>query len=109
MKTTIETVKNLFKSNFSELKFGKLVDLNEATIKIMASFENTEEGGFYDPELILDAFNNKIDEEAVKTMLEAIKEGYVEVASKKEGDDYIITAGYEEAVYIIRLQIFRIK
>ena len=43
------------------------------------------------------------------TLIEAIEEEWVEVDFKKENDDYVITAGNNEAVYVIKLQIFRIK
>jgi hypothetical protein len=105
---TIQSVKSLFKSNFTPLFDGKLIELNEATIKVIASYEDGE-GGFCEPELIMDCFNNKIDDDAIATMLEAIEEEWVEVEFKKENDDYVITAGNNEAVYVIRLQIFRIK
>ena len=74
----------------------------------MASFEDGE-GGFCEPELILDAFNNKVDEEAINNMLEQINDEHLEVNFKKENDDYVITAGNNENVYVIKLQIFRIK
>lgn len=110
MTTTnaIKEVKNLFKSNFTNLFDGKLIKLNEATIKVIASFEDGE-GGFYEPELIFDAFNNKIDEEAVNNMLEQINDEYLDVDFKKENDDYVITAGNNENFYVIKLQIFIIN
>ena len=103
-----QSVQDLFKSGFTSLSDGKLVELNEATIKVMASYEDGE-GGFCEPETILDAFNNTLDDTAIATMLEAIEQEWVEVFYKKENDDYIITAGNNEAVYAIKLQIFRIK
>lgn len=108
MGTTTDAVKKLFKNNFTNLFNGELIELNQATIKIMASYEDMD-GGFCDPELILDAYNNKFDEESLKTMLNDIEEDYLEVDYKKENDDYIITAGNNEAVYVIRLQVIRIK
>ena len=105
---TMQEVKQLFKSNFTNLFDGKLINLNEATIKVMASYEDGV-GGFDKPELIMDCFNNIVDYEAIATMLEAIEEEWVEVDFKKENDDYVITAGNNEAVYVIKLQIFRIK
>ena len=41
--------------------------------------------------------------------LEAIKEEWAEVEYKKEGDDYVIAAGNNDAVYSIKLQVIRIK
>lgn len=108
MKTSIEQIKKLFKSNFSNLFNGKLIELNEASFEVMASFEDNE-GGYFDPELILDAFNNKVNEEEISTMFTAIKNDELELEFKNENDDYIITAGNNEAVYVIKLQIFRIK
>lgn len=103
-----QSVKNIFKNNFTNLFNGKLIELNQATIRVMASYEDNE-GGFYEPELILDAYNNKIDEESVQNMLNDIEEEYLEVDYKKENDDYIITAGNNEAVYVIKLQVIRIR
>lgn len=109
MTTTNQTaeLKKIFTSHFATLN-PLLWDLNEATLKVMASYEDGE-GGFYEPELILDGFNETSDEDALNTMLEDIHEEWLEVSYKKEGYDYIITAGSPEAVYAIRLHVFRIK
>jgi hypothetical protein len=105
---SIQSVKSLFKSNFTELLNGKLIELNQSSIKVMASYENNE-GGFYEPQLIMEISSNKVDEEAISEMLEAIDEGWVEIVCKKQNHDYIITAGSNEVVYVIKMQIFIIK
>jgi len=104
----MKVIKEIFKSNFSNLSDGKLINLNESTIKVMASYEDGE-GGFDEAEVILDNFNNKIEEQSVEDMLEAIEEGWLEVDFKKQNDDYIITAGNNEVVYVASLQVFRVK
>lgn len=105
---TINEVKNLFKNNFTNLFDGKLIELNEATIKVNASYDDGE-GSFTQPELILNAFDNHCDEDALATMIEAINEDWVEVEFKKNGDDYIITAGNQDNIYVIKLQVIRIN
>ncbi len=109
MKTlnTIQKVKQLFEKNFTTLN-SKLIDLNEVTIKVKASFDDGE-SGFTDSELILNCFDNTSDEEALDTMLEAIEEEWVEVEFKKVGNDYIITAGNAEGVYVLMFQLMIIK
>jgi hypothetical protein len=104
----IQSVKNIFKSNFKDLFNGKLIELNEKTIRVNASYEDGE-GGFCEPELIMDCFKNTIDNNAISTMLEAINEEWVEVEFKKEKDDYIITAGNNESVYVIKIQVLRVN
>lgn len=103
----MQTLKSLFTSNFATLS-PKTFDLNSNTIKVFASYEDGE-GGFYEAETILDAFAGQSDEEAVNNMLEGIADDCFEVEFKKEGNDYVITAGNSEAVYAIRLQIFRLN
>jgi hypothetical protein len=107
MKTQTNKIKNLFTSNFATLS-PALFDLNGTTLKVNASYEDGE-GDFYSPELILNAFDRTFDKDALDTMIEAIEEEYVEVEFKKENDDYIITAGNNEGVYVMKLQVIRVK
>jgi ribosomal protein L16 Arg81 hydroxylase len=107
MKTTLEQIKNLFTSNFATLS-PRVYDLNAATLKVSASFEY--EGEFTEPELIVNVYDNVINEEESATMIQMFNDDvFEEVNFKSEKDDYIITAGCSEAVYSLRLQIIRIK
>ena len=105
MKTNESQIKNLFVNNFSLT--SRLYDMNVATLKVNASFEY--EGEFSEPELILNAYDNVINEEEIKNMLEMFGyDDFEEVTFKKENNDYIITAGCSEAVYVLKLQILRV-
>ena len=104
--TTLNSIKNLFTTNFATLS-PIVYDLNAVTLKVNASFEY--EGEFTEPELIVNAFNNELNEEEVKNMLEMFEEEmFEEVTLKCKNEDYIITAGCPEAVYSLRLQVIRI-
>lgn len=107
MEATLKSIKNLFTSNFNELK-PTVYDLNEVTLKVNASFEY--EGEFTEPELIVNVFDNMINEEEVKNMLDMFEEEmFEEVNCKCVNDDYYIIAGCPEAVYSLKLQVIRIK
>ena len=107
MKTSIEQIKNIFTSNFATLK-PTLFDMNVATLKVNASFEY--EGEFTDPELIVNVYDNVINEEEVSNMIQMFEDDmFEEVTFKCEKDDYIISAGCPEVVYSMKLQILRIK
>lgn len=107
MKTTLESIKKIFTNNFATLK-PTLFDMNVATLKVNASFEY--EGEFTEPELIVNVYDNVINEEEVSNMIEMFEEDmFEEVNFKSENDDYIITAGCPDAVYSLKLQILRIK
>ena len=106
MEATLESIKNLFTSNFATLS-PRVYDLNAATLKVNASFEY--EGEFTEPELIVNAFDNEVNEEEVKNMLDMFEEDmFEEVNYECVNDDYIITAGCPEAVYSLKLQKIRI-
>ena len=107
MKTSIEQIKNIFTSNFATLK-PTLFDMNVATLKVNASFEY--EGEFTEPELIVNVYDNVINEEEVSNMIQMFEDDmFEEVTYKSVNDDYIISAGCPEAVYSLKLQILRIK
>lgn len=107
MKTTLESIKNLFTSNFATLR-PSLFDMNIATLKVNASFEY--EGEFTEPELIVNVYDNEVNEEESLNMIQMFEDDmFEEVNFKSENDDYIITAGCPEAVYSLKLQILRIK
>jgi len=107
METALKSIKNLFTSNFATLR-PTLFDMNAATLKVNASFEY--EGEFTEPELIVNVYDNAINEEEVSNMIQMFEDDmFEEVNLKSENDDYIITAGCPEAVYSLRLQILRIK
>ena len=104
--TTFNSIKNLFTVNFATLS-PRVYDLDAATLKVNASFEY--EGEFTVPELIVNAFDNEINEEEVKNMLELFEEEmFEEVKFTCKNDNYYITAGYPEGVYSLRLQVIRI-
>jgi len=99
-------IESLFTSNFETLS-PRIYDFNAATLKVNASFEY--EGEFTDPELIVNAFDNEVNEEEVKNMVDMFKQDlFEEVNYKRVNDDYFITAGCPEVVYSLKLQVMRI-